>query len=143
MRTKQISVFLENRRGRLADVTRLLAERQINIRALCVAETVDYGVLRLVVNDPDRACKALAEEGFTVTETDVLAVEVADQPGGLSQVVEPLAKADINVEYLYAFVGRSGGKAIVVFRVEDLDGAIELLKQQGVRMLKAEEVYAL
>jgi hypothetical protein len=127
----------------LADVTRLLAERQINIRALCVAETVDYGVLRLVVSDPDRARAVLAEGGFTVTETEVLAVEVADQPGGLAQVVEPLSKADINVEYLYAFVGRSGGKALVVFRVEDLDRAITLLQQQGVRMLKAEEVYSL
>jgi len=143
MRTKQISVFLENKRGRLAELTRLLADNGINIRALCIAETVDYGVLRLVVNDPDRAQRVLADAGFTVTETDVLAVELVDRPGGLARVIEPLSRAGINVEYLYAFVGRAAEKATVVLRLEDMDRALPLLQQEGVRVLTAEEVYSL
>ena len=143
MGTRQISVFLENKRGRLAEVTRLLADNQVNIRALCIAETVDYGVLRLVVNDPDLAHRVLADAGFTVTDTEVLAVELADRPGGLARVIGPLAQGGINVEYLYALVGTSGEKATVVFRLEDTARAIELLKREGVRILEPEEVYSL
>jgi hypothetical protein len=143
MRTKQISVFLENKRGRLAEVTRLLGKSNVNIRALSIAETVDYGVLRLVVSDPDRARSCLADEGFTVTDTDVIAVEVPDEPGSLTAVIEPLAEADVNVEYLYAFVGKSGESAVVVLRVEDIDRAVELLQRHSVRVLKAAEVYSL
>jgi hypothetical protein len=143
MKTKQISVFLENKRGRLAELTRLLAGAKVNIRALCIAETVDYGVLRLVVSDPVSAHRILSEAGFTVTETDVLAVELQDKPGGLSRVVEPLTEAGINVEYLYAFVGKSGENATVIFRLEDMERAADILGREGVRILKAEEVYAL
>lgn len=143
MRAKQISVFLENKRGRLAEVTRLLADRGVNIRALCIAETVDYGVLRLVVDDPERAHRSLTSAGFTVTDTEVLAVEMVDRPGGLANVIEPLAEAGISVEYVYAFVGKSGESAVVIFRVEDIDRAIELLKRHEVRVLEAEELYSL
>lgn len=143
MRAKQISVFLENKRGRLAEVTRLLADNGVNIRALCIAETVDYGVLRLVVDDPDRAHRALTGAGFTVTDTEVLAVELVDRPGGLADVIEPLAEAGISVEYVYAFVGKSGESAVVILRVEDIERAIELLKRKRVRVLEAQEVYSL
>jgi hypothetical protein len=143
MRTKQISVFLENKRGRLAEVTRLLGKSNVNIRALSIAETVDYGVLRLVVSDPERARTCLADEGFTVTDTDVIAVEIPDKPGSLTTVIEPLAEACVNVEYLYAFVGKSGESAVVVLRVEDIDRAVELLQRHSVRVLKAAEVYSL
>jgi hypothetical protein len=143
MKTKQISVFLENKRGRLAELTRLLTNNGINLRALALSETGDFGILRLVVSDPDRVQQILIEDGFTVTETEVLAVELADHPGGLAQVIEPLAAADINVEYLYAFAGQPNGKAIVIFRLNEIERAIKLLSDLGVHILAAEEVYAL
>jgi len=143
MKAKQISVFLENKRGRLAEVTQRLAENRINIRALYLAETVDFGVLRLVVNDPDRARQVLSEANFTAAEAEVVAVELADRSGSLAQLIGPLAEAGINIEYLYAFVGKSGENAIIIFRFDDADRAIALLTKLGFRLLEAEEVYSL
>jgi len=143
MKVNQISVFLENKSGRLADVTRVMAENKINIRALCIADTIDYGLLRLIVNDPDKAREVLHKEGFTVTQTPVLALEIPDRPGGLAEVIAILAKKDINVEYIYAFVGRSGENAVVIFRVERVDEAIEVLQQGGAKLLSGEQVYSM
>ena len=143
MKVKQISVFLENKSGRLLDVTRVLAGRGINIRALSIAETADYGVLRLIADNPEKARSELEQAGFAVSETDVLAVEIADVPGGLVGALEPLNAAGINVEYLYSFVEKSGESAIVVFRVEDIDGAVRALQSAGFEILKGEDVYRL
>jgi len=105
MKIKQISIFLENKQGRLAAVTKLLAEEGVNIRALSIADTSDFGILRLIVNEPDKAYKVLKEQGFTVSMTEVIGVAMSDEPGGLAGVMEILEKRQVNIEYLYAFVG--------------------------------------
>ncbi|MBN2131251.1 MAG: ACT domain-containing protein [Sedimentisphaerales bacterium] len=143
MKLRQISVFLENRRGRLAEVARVLGNSGINIRALSLADTSDFGILRLIVNDPNAALGVLKDNGYTVRDTEVIAVEVDDQPGGLAQVLAALAKSDINVEYMYAFVEKSQNKAVLVFRFEDLPKAIDALLKGKIRVLTGEEVYSL
>ncbi|MGQ9630823.1 MAG: ACT domain-containing protein [bacterium] len=143
MHVKQISVFLENRSGRLAEVTRALRENNVNIRALSLADTSDFGILRLIVNDVPRALSALRKGGFTVSETDVIAVEVPDRPGGLAGILDVLEKAGLNVEYMYAFVEKSGDKAIMIFRFEEIDRAIQALQKGGITVLKGEKVYGL
>lgn len=143
MKVNQLSVFIENKSGRLADVTRTLADAGINIRALSIADTIDYGLLRLIVNDPAAARDALTEAGFTVALTEVLAIEVPDVPGGLANIIEILAQAGINIEYMYAFVGTSGENAIVIFRIEKADEAITILRDRGVRILTGEELHSL
>lgn len=141
MKVRQVSVFLENKSGRLYEVCKRLAETGVNIRALSIAETADYGVLRLIVSDPGKAMQAMAESGFTVSETEVIAVEVPDEPGGLSKVLGPLYDANVNIEYLYCFVEKSGESAIVVFRVEQLDAAIRALQGGGYTVMHEEDVY--
>ncbi len=143
MKVNQISVFLENKSGRLADVTRTLADNGINIRALSIADTIDYGLLRLIVNDPARATEVLTEQGFTVAKTEVLAIEIPDRPGGMAGIIDILSAKGFNIEYMYAFVGRSGEHAIVIFRIEPVDQAIEVLKEGGVRILTGDELHAL
>lgn len=143
MKVDQISVFLENKSGRLADVTRTLAEHRVNIRALSIADTIDYGLLRLIVNDPAVASRILSQQGFTVNNTEVLAVEVPDYPGGLAGIIEILAAKGLNIEYMYAFVGRSHHSAIVIFRIERLDEAMVALKEGGARLLTGDELQAL
>lgn len=143
MKVNQISVFLENKSGRLADVTRTLATNAINIRALSIADTIDYGLLRLIVNDPVKATSVLTDEGFTVAQTEVLAIEIPDRPGGLAGIIDILSAKGLNIEYMYAFVGRSGEHAIVIFRIEPVDQAIAALKEGGARILAGEELHAL
>lgn len=141
MKVKQISIFLENKSGRLAKVIKTLGENNINIRALSIADTTDFGVLRLIVNDPDRASKILKEQDFTVSTTEIIAVQVPDKPGGLAGILQILEDSKINIEYMYAFVEKSGTDAVVVFRVEHIDRAIEILKQSGVSLLSEKAVY--
>lgn len=143
MKVKQISIFLENKSGRLAQVTRVLGDHGINIRALSIADTTDFGILRLIVSDPELAYRVLKEAGFTVSATDVIAVEVADRPGGLADALSVLQEAGINIEYLYAFLQKASRAALVVFRVEQLDEAIAALQARGMHILNGEEVYAL
>jgi len=143
MKVEQISIFLENKSGRLAEVTRILAASGINIRALSLADTADFGILRLIVDQNDRAKHALKESGFTVGKTEVIAVEVPDRPGGLAHILRTLDAASINVEYMYAFVQRSGDNAILIFRFDELDKAIQVLTDADVRVLKGQAVYAL
>jgi len=143
MRVEQISIFLENKSGRLAEVTSVLAAAGVNIRALSLAETADFGILRLIVDQIDRAKQALKDNGFTIGKTEVVALEVPDRPGGLAEIVRILGAAEINVEYMYAFVQRSKDNAIVIFRFDELDKAIEVLTGAGVRILRGEELYAL
>ena len=132
MKVEQISVFLENKAGRLAEVTKVLGEGGINIRALSLADTTDFGILRLIVDQYDKARETLKQHGFTVGKTEVVAIEVPDHPGGLAWVLQILSDSDVNVEYMYAFVQHSGKNAVIIFRFDNLERAIELLQQQGV-----------
>ncbi len=143
MKVEQISVFLENKAGRLAEVTRILGEAGINIRALSLADTTDFGILRLIVDQFDRAREVLKDRGFTVGKTEVVAIEVPDRPGGLASVLMTLAQAGINVEYMYAFVQHSGKNAVIIFRFDNLEEAIALLQKAGVHIYRGEEVYKL
>lgn len=143
MKVRQLSVFMENRAGRLAEVVRLMGEAGINIRALSLADTSDFGILRLIVNHVDKALKVLRDSGHTVSLTDVIAVEVPDRPGGLASVLDPLQSSGVNVEYMYAFVEKATDKAVVIFRFEDLDAAVRVLTQAGISVLPAETVYTL
>ncbi|MCL2475138.1 MAG: ACT domain-containing protein [Chloroflexi bacterium] len=143
MYIKQISVFLENRCGRLAEATKILKEYNINISAMSIAETTDYGVLRLIVNKPNEACQALRHNGFTVKETDIIAIMIDDAPGGLYAILNTLEKASVSVEYIYAFAGKrcDEDKALTAFKVEDNDKAIAALQKAGITVAKTQEIY--
>ena len=143
MRVEQIAVFLENKSGRLAEITAVLAENDINIRALSVADTADFGILRLIVDKVDEAKKVLKENGCTVGKTNVVAVEVPDRVGGLAGVLKTIEGADLNVEYMYAFVNKSGENAVLIFRFDDMDKAIESLQKDNFTILSGEQVCAL
>ena len=143
MKVEQISVFLENKPGALAEVTRTLGETGVNIRALSLADTKDFGILRLIVNDNEKAKEVLGQKGFTVRKTEVVAVEVPDRPGGLADIMKVLAEARINVEYLYAFVQQSGENAIIIFRFDETDRAIAVLSEKKVPILEGKKVYSL
>jgi hypothetical protein len=143
MRVEQISVFLENKAGRLAEVARILSEARINIRALSLADTSDFGILRLIVNDNAKAKEALKQQGFTVGKTDVVAVEVEDRPGGLHKILDILNKAGVNVEYMYAFVQQSGSNAVIIFRFDHLDEAVKVLQANGVTVIEGDKLYAM
>jgi hypothetical protein len=140
---KQISVFLENKAGRLAEVTRILGEKNINIRALSVADTTDFGILRLIVNDPERAIKVLKEAEFTASFMDVLAIGIVDKAGSLSKALNALQANSIVIEYMYAFSGKSDDKPLVILKVSDINKAVDILTAQGVAVIEAEEVYRL
>lgn len=137
---EQISIFIENKEGRLAEVTAILRDARVNIRALSLADTTDFGVLRLIVNDNDKATAALRNQGFTVGKTSVLAVEVNDVPGGLNQVLDPLSEQDVNVEYMYAFANPQCKNAIMIFRFDDIEKAKIILAEQGIKVINKEEI---
>ncbi|MGA9177060.1 MAG: ACT domain-containing protein [Desulfobacterales bacterium] len=143
MKAEQISVFLENKTGRLAEVTGILSEANVNIRALALADTSDFGVLRLIVDDNIKAVKALKNRGFTVGRTDVVAVEVEDRPGGLHRLLDMLHNAEINVEYMYAFVQHSGENAVMIFRIDNIDEAVRVLEEHNVKVINGSKVYTL
>lgn len=143
MLVKQISVFLENKAGRLAEVTRLLGENDIDISALSIADTTDFGILRLIVNKPEEAEKILKENEFTVSTTNVIAIAVVDQPGGLAVALKAIDDQAIGIEYMYAFVGKTSSDALVILRVEDPDRAIEVLNKNNIKVLSSESVYQL
>ncbi|MEX1297749.1 MAG: ACT domain-containing protein [Desulfotignum sp.] len=140
MLAEQISIFIENKEGRLAEVTAILRDADVNIRALSLADTTDFGVLRLIVNDNEKAEQALRKEGFTVGRTKVLAVEVSDEPGGLNKVLDPLWMQNVNVEYMYAFANPQCKNAIMVFRFDDHDKALEILKKHQIKVITTEEI---
>ena len=138
MNIKQVSVFLENKKGRLAEVTALLARQGINIRALSLADTADFGVLRLIVNDSVKCFDVLKKNDFVAQMTDVIAVEIDDQPGGLNRVLAVFDKSDINIEYMYAFVEKKADKAIVIFRIDKIQLAARTLEQNNISVLSAD-----
>ena len=135
MKLQQISIFLENKSGRLAEVTALLGKAGVNIRALTLADTADFGILRLIVNDRARAVELLKANAFTVGTNEVVAVVLPDRPGGLAGILALLRGRDINVEYMYAFVQKSEGNAVIIFRFDETDRAVEALRAAGVAML--------
>ncbi len=141
MTVQQISVFIENRAGRLAQATSALGMAEVNIRALSLAETSDFGILRLIVDRTDLAREVLAEQGFTVDKTEVVAVEVPDRPMGLGYILQLLDEAHIVVDYLYAFIERCGDQAVIIFRFDHNEQAIAALTTRGVKVLSAESIY--
>lgn len=143
MLVKQISVFLENKSGRLAEVTGVLGENNIDISALSIADTTDFGILRLIVNQPERAEAILRKNGFTVSCTSVIAIAVEDKPGGLAAALKILDREAIGIEYMYAFVGKTTDQALVIIRVEVPEKAVEALTRNGIKVLSSSEVYKL
>jgi hypothetical protein len=144
MFVKQISVFMENRAGRLEEITGILAESKVNIRALSLADTSDFGILRLIVDDPDRTAGILKKAGFTVRENDVIALEVEDKPGGLHDILGLFSKAGISIEYMYAFLERRHeNRAVLIIRVEAAAKAVKTLQDAGKHLLAAQEIYSL
>ena len=140
MYVKQISVFIENSPGKLADFTRLLGENGIDLVSLSIADTTNFGILRGIVADYEKAVKLIEEAGYTVCLTDVLAVTVPDKPGGLADILLLLSENQIAIEYLYSFVRNKGNNALIVFRVEEIERAQELLKKYDVNFLTQEEI---
>lgn len=135
MAIKQLTVFVQNRKGTMVSLTDILAKNEINIRALSIAETEDFGVLRLIVNDEAAATKILEENGYLIKVIDVLGVKIGDRPGALTSALDVLDKADINVEYLYAFMARTEKHAYVVLRVEDNATAEKALEDAGFHLI--------
>ena len=143
MKVEQISIFIENKSGRLAEVTQVLGEAGVNIRALSLADTSDFGILRLIVDRTDQAKTVLKDRGFTVNKTEVVAVEVPDRPLGLCGILQVLDRGGVNVEYMYAFVERCGENAVIIFRFDNPEEAISVLTGAGVTVLQGERVYSM
>jgi hypothetical protein len=141
MQVEQISVFLENKTGRLSEVTSILAKAGVNIRALSLADTSDFGVLRMIVSDHKKAKEILKTSGFAVGSNKVVAVAVNDEPGGLNYVLEMLHAAEINVEYMYAFVRQSKENAVMIFRLDRTKEGIALLLEKGIRVIEGIKLY--
>ena len=140
MSLKQLTIFVENKKGSLVNITKTLAENNVNMRALSIADTQDFGILRLIVDNNDVATKALEEAGYLIKMTDVVGVKIGDQPGKLSTALDVLDKADINMEYLYAFMARTEKHAYVVLRVADNDAAEKALEAAGFHMITDADV---
>ena len=143
MLIKQLSIFTENKPGGLAPIIDVLGKNNIDISALSLADTSEYGILRLIVNNPDLAVSVLRESGVIVKITDVLAVAMDDTPGGLSRVLEIFVNADINVDYMYAFVGAVNNKALMVVKVSDAQLAEDALDNAGIPHAEAKDIYRL
>ena len=141
MSVKQISVFLENKPGVIGSMTEVLAKNNIDMRALSLAETNDFGIVRIIVDDIDKATAVLKDEGFIHNVTPVLGVAIPDEPGGLNKVVQVLGEAEINVEYMYAFLGgETSSHAYMIFRVQDLQAAAAALAEKGIQCVDQEEI---
>ena len=141
MKVTQLSVFLGNEEGRLAEVMSVMAKAKVNIRALSLADTADFGVLRIIADQPDSAIAALKKADIVVKTTDIIAAEVEDKPGGLAKVLKVFKDEKINIEYMYAFVEKRNDNAVLVFRVENIDDVIKKLKKSSVKILESDEVY--
>jgi hypothetical protein len=137
MEIKQISVFLENNAGRLGEVTKALADGGINLRAISIADTADFGILRLIVDNDEKALEALTGAGFTTRITSVAAVEIEDKPGSLAAVMDLFRKTSVNIEYLYASLEGKEGKAVVIFKLEDHDKGLKIIQDNGLSMVES------
>lgn len=137
----QISVFVENKSGRLADITETLGKANVDIRALSVADTTDFGILRLIVDKPDTACMVLKDKGLTVSLTKVIAISVDDTPGSFAKAMRVLADNGMDVEYMYAFITREDGRAYVILRVDDNERALEIFKNNSIEIVTSDRIY--
>lgn len=137
MKINQISVFLENQSGRLSEVARILSDNNINICALSLADTSDFGILRMIVSDSDRALEVLRQARFTVAQTQVVAVRVLDQPGGLAAVLDIIRQHQVSIEYMYAYLHHRIDDAVMIFRFENTDETLDLLQQSGLPIMRA------
>ena len=140
MAIKQLSVFVEHKEGKLREITDILAKAGIDIRALSIADTSEFGILRLIVRDPHKAKALLEKNGFVATITDVVGVEINDRPGGLAEIVRLFAERDINMEYMYAFLTRTENKAYLVVRVDDASEVENLLESEKIRILTPADI---
>ena len=143
MQIQQLSIFVENKSGRLAEITEILGTAGVDIRAISVADTSDFGILRLIVDKPKEAVEALRAANLTVSLTSVIAVGIDDKPGEFAKAMRVLADGEIGVEYMYAFISRDKGKSYVILRVLESDKAVECLKASGISLLNAEEIYGM
>ncbi len=140
MKIRQISVFMENKVGRIMEITEVLGKNNINIRALSLADTSDFGILRMIVDNIEKTLKVLKEKGFIVKDSYVVAVEVPDKPGGLAAVLKVLGKKGINVEYMYAFFEQPENKALLIFRFENPEDAVSILIENGIAVAGEEKL---
>ena len=138
---KQFSIFVENKQGKMAELTRMIADAGIDLRTLSLADTRDFGILRIIVNKPDDAETLLNQNGWAFKSTPVIGIKVPDVPGGVAAVLEALNEANVNVEYMYAFVNRTPGRADTIVCVDNDDAALEALQKHGIEILTAEEAY--
>ena len=143
MKIKQLSIFLQNRMGSLAKPLEVLTVANVNIRAMCMADTSEFGILRLVVDDPEKGKEALEENNFLVKITEIIGVEMNDTPGGLTTVLDIIKENFIDLEYLYAFSHDKEGKAILLLHADDIDKLISVLQENNITIVSAEEVYNL
>lgn len=141
MKVRQISIFIENKFGRLAEVTRLLGDKGLNIRALSLADTSDFGIIRLILNDPAKAHDVLKAASFTVGVNEVVAIVIPDTPGGLANLLGYLDQCKINIEYMYAFVTNSGKDAVMIFRFDDTDAALAALAKSPYEVLEEDRIF--
>jgi hypothetical protein len=141
MKIKQLSIFLENKPGALSRPVKLLAKAKFNLLTLSLADTQQYGILRLIIRDWEKAQQFLQKEGFVVKVTDIIAVQVADAPGGLAKILDVLEPAGINLEYMYGFPLRESGKALLAMRFDDPDRAIAALEKKGIHPVKSADVF--
>lgn len=137
MKIKQISVFLENKNGRLAEVTRILGTEGIQLRAVSIADTADFGILRIVCEQPQKALDLLKNAGFTARVTEVIGVKLGDDPGSLGSIMEVFEENKVNIEYLYSTIIQEDGKVVVIFRVEDIDYGIKIIGKEGIETISA------
>ena len=135
---KQLSIFLQNKSGKIASITRALASADINIRALTIADTAEFGILRMLVSDVDKAVEVLAENGCLAKATDVTVVAVPDKPGGLAEVLDIMAGGDIDIEYMYSYLGRDNSTAYMIFRSGNEEALAKLLEEHGIKTVDPE-----
>ena len=143
MKIKQLSIFLQNRMGSLAKPLEVLTVADVNIRAMCMADTSEFGILRLVVDNPEKGKEALEQNNFLVKMTEIIGVEMNDSPGGLTSVLNTIKENDIDLEYLYAFTHEKKDKAILLLHTDDIDGLINILNKNNITIVPSEEVYNL
>jgi len=136
MTIQQISVFLENKSGRLAEVTKTLGDAGVNMRAATIADTADFGILRIVVDNPQKALEALEKKGFTAKVTEVFAIELEDRPGGLAEIMELFHTTGVNIEYLYSSLENKNNKAVVIFKVDDTEHGNKIFREHKLTAIK-------
>lgn len=139
MKVQQLAIFLENKSGRLAEIANILGHGCVNIRAVSLADTTDFGIVRLIVDDIDKAVELLKQGGITAAKTDVVVVEALDKPGGLAKTLNALKNTDVNIEYLYSITAHHD-RAFIVFRFDDSDKAIEIFNKAGIKVISKEEL---